>query len=109
MAGTLFEKGKLGKDTPEQLINTLMFKIAKYFGLRGGSEIRDIQYSNLIITALPEGKVKILFCENQSKTNAHGLQGSSHNPFRGPHIERTDSQLSLFQPIFEQTTQNSRS
>ena len=99
MEGKLFELGKLGKAGPDQLMNTCMHKLAKYFGLRGGSEIRDVRYSNLIFTRLPGDEVKIVFCENQSKTNPRGLQGASHSPYRGPHIESCNYEFSLFQLI----------
>ena len=95
----LYAIGKLGRDTPLMLVDTIMYKVGKLFGLRGGEEIRDFRYSNIVFTHLTDSKVKVVFVENQSKTNHRGLEGSSHCPVRGPHVENTGDKDSFFQLV----------
>ena len=49
----LYRLGKLGRSTPQQLVDTIMFKVGKLFGFLSGEELRDFRYSNLTFDHKP--------------------------------------------------------
>jgi hypothetical protein len=73
----------------------------KFFGLRGGDELRNVRCDNFTFESLLEGeKIPIIFTENQSKTNQPGLSGAVKTLVRGPHVEDTNNPYSFTQ-IFD--------
>uniref|UniRef100_A0A1I8H6L5 DUF3504 domain-containing protein n=1 Tax=Macrostomum lignano TaxID=282301 RepID=A0A1I8H6L5_9PLAT len=44
----LWSEGVLGSDSPRQLVSSAVWGVGKHFALRGGSELRDLEYNRQI-------------------------------------------------------------
>ena len=52
----LYDKGLLGKSTPETLLNTVMLNNTLYFGLRGCKEHRDMCWGDVQLRQTTNGE-----------------------------------------------------
>ncbi|XP_021360810.1 zinc finger MYM-type protein 2-like [Mizuhopecten yessoensis] len=72
----MWEKGVLGTDTPEKLLNTLVYQLGLNLSLRAGQEHRNLRcgpYSQITVKQDSAGKTYLEYREDVSKTNAGGL------------------------------------
>ncbi len=73
----LWNKGLLGTDTPQKLLDTIVYSIGLNFALRAGQEHRNLRTgptSQLkLIPSDDEGRRYLLYKEDVSKTNCGGL------------------------------------
>lgn len=74
----LWAKGFLGEDTPDKLRLTVFFLLGKYFGLRGGSEHRDlVRYPSSQIQIEKQNNsgndIMLVYREYKSKMSQGGL------------------------------------
>ncbi|OWF34689.1 uncharacterized protein KIAA1958-like [Mizuhopecten yessoensis] len=72
----MWEKGVMGTDTPEKLLNTLVYQLGLNFALRAGQEHRNLRcgpYSQITVKQDSDGKTYLEYREDVSKTNAGGL------------------------------------
>lgn len=64
----LYDKGLLGKSTPEALLNTVWFNNTVYFGLRGCKEHRDMCWGDVQLRQTTNGEEFLEYTERQTKT-----------------------------------------
>ena len=64
----LYDRGLLGKSTPEALLNTVWFNNTVYFGLRGCKEHRDTCWSDVQLRQTTNGEEFLEYTERQTKT-----------------------------------------
>ena len=79
----LWENGYLGDDTPQKLLDTLIFSFGLHFALRAGQEHRNLrigQYSQLSIKTDQNNKKYIQYYEDVSKANRGGLNHRKIEP-----------------------------
>ncbi|XP_046579473.1 uncharacterized protein LOC124287048 isoform X2 [Haliotis rubra] len=73
----LWEKGILGEENPQQLLDTVLYLTGLHFALRGGKERRSLRlHSNPQITGLHQdtgGRHYLCYTEDVSKTNPGGM------------------------------------
>lgn len=79
LESNLWEKGVMGDDTPSKLLNTLLFMCGKYFGLRGGDELRNIRANCFSFRNKADGIVEVTYNESTSKC-VHGGLSRRHLP-----------------------------
>ena len=81
---TLWEKGILGKDSPDKLRKTSFFLIGVRLGLHGMKEQHDLQrYPDSQINIVKiDGKDALVHCEFQSKTRQGGISDRGKVPPR---------------------------
>ena len=73
----LWSKGLLGDDSPQVLLNTMVYMIGLYFALRSGKEHRKLRFSPSQIELVErEGeRPYLLYTEDESKNHPSGLKG----------------------------------
>lgn len=71
----LWEKGQLGCNTPEALLNTVWYNNTKLFGFRGSDENRQLKWGDLEMKIDEEGAHYLVFNERSTKTR-DGNSGS---------------------------------
>ena len=79
---TLWHQKILGRDSSEQLLNTVFYVIGLYFALRGGEEHRSLRLgkvSQISQHFLPDGKKYLMYVEHCSKTHQGGLNDYNNN------------------------------
>ena len=91
----LRNRGFLSYNTPRALLSALIFEVGKLFGLRGGSELRNVRRGQFDSKNLSPGLVKVTFHEDITKTNHAGLSGGAGSGIRGPHLEDPNQPFSL--------------
>ena len=91
----LKSRGFLSYDTPRALLSALIFEVGKLFGLRGGSELRNVRRGQFQTTNIGPGLVKVTLHEDVTKTNHAGLSGGAGTGIRGPHLEDPNTSFSL--------------
>ncbi len=78
----MWQNGILGNDTPEKLVNTLLYLIGIYFALHAYDEHKNLKvgtYSQLKIKIDPHTNYCYLeYMENQSKNNQGGIKSLHH-------------------------------
>ncbi|XP_067656395.1 uncharacterized protein [Haliotis asinina] len=75
--GVLWKKGILGEDTPQNLIDTLVYLIGLNCALRAGDEHRNLRVgpnSQFYLTNMENGCKTLRYTEDVSKTNRGGLK-----------------------------------
>lgn len=73
----LWKKNILGTDTPQKLLDSMVYQLGLNFALRAGQEHRNLRVGNLgqiTIHTDNEGNKYLQYHEDVSKTNAGGLQ-----------------------------------
>ena len=76
----LWSKGKLGSQTPQSLLDTMVFMCGLYFGLRSGKEHRNLTTDQLELVEPPDGVPHLIYTENVSKNNPGGLYNRKIKP-----------------------------
>ncbi len=73
----LWEKGVLGSDTPQALLNTVFYFNGVCFALRSGDEHRRLRHKNSQIRVIEKTgeRVQLVYTEDASKNNQGGLNG----------------------------------
>ena len=73
----LWSKGLLGEDSPQVLLNTMVYMIGLYFALRSGKEHRELRFSPSQIELVERDGERpyLLYTEDQSKNHPSGLKG----------------------------------
>jgi hypothetical protein len=72
----LWEKGVLGSDRPQQLLDTMLYLFGLHFALHAGKEHRNLrlgQYSQISLHTAESGPEYLIYTEDTSKTNQGGL------------------------------------
>ncbi len=81
---SLWEQGVLGDDTPEKLVNTLMYLIGIHFALHGGDEHKALKvglFAQIKLMYDEEQDVKYLqYQPTQLKNNQGGIKDMWHKP-----------------------------
>ena len=66
---TLYEKGAMGLNSPQALVNSIWFNNCMHFGLRGGKEQRDLKWGDITLKTDSRGKEYLEYStERQTKT-----------------------------------------
>lgn len=79
----MWSKGFLGRDTPQKLLDTLLFQLGLHFALRARQEHRNLRvgtYSQISISMDASGTRYLGYKEDVPKTNRGGLQHRSLTP-----------------------------
>ena len=78
----LWQKGLLGENTPQSLLDTMVYMNGLYFALRGGKEHRDLRYnpSQIQLIEKPGERPYLLHTEDISKNHPGGLRGRNVKP-----------------------------
>ena len=76
----LWSKGKLGSQTPQSLLDTMVFMCGLYFALRSGKEHRNLTTDQLELVEPPDGVPQLIYTENVSKNNPAGLYNRKIKP-----------------------------
>ena len=65
----LYSGGAFGCNSPQALINTLLYNNCLHFGLRGGKDQRDLKWGDVLLKKVTEGKEYLEYnTESQTKT-----------------------------------------
>ena len=75
----LWERGLLGEDKPQALLDTIFFLCGIHFALHGGEEHRSFQLPQFELV-IPKKEVLTSSIENYSKNNQGGLQHRKVKP-----------------------------
>lgn len=78
----LWESGILGRSSPKQLCQTLIFELGIHFCLRGGSELRRLRFgpsSQIQLDHDSNGKECLTYTEDISKCRQGGMKSLSAN------------------------------
>lgn len=73
----LWKQGKLGKENPEVLVNTVWWLLTQHFGLRGRQEHHNMKMEDFRITKADNGLEYVEFAEGPTKTRQGGLNQKS--------------------------------
>ena len=75
----LWEKGVLGDETPQRLLDTVVFYNGLYFALRSGQEHRQLRRNpcQIEVVERPDERPYLIYTEDTSKNRPGGLKG--HN------------------------------
>ena len=68
----LWELGRLGKDTPTAFVTTLIYFAGKFFGLRGGEELRNVRYASFDFQSLENGNWVSSIMTNETRVSYVG-------------------------------------
>ncbi|CAC5391905.1 unnamed protein product [Mytilus coruscus] len=103
---SLYDKGILGVDNPQQLLDTLLYLCGLHFALRGGTEHRRLRLnSNPQITGPfqdKDAKLRyLLYKEDVSKANAGGLKHRKVVPKCVRAFENTENRNKCIVTVFE--------
>ena len=81
----LWNEGILGDQSPQVLLDTMVFLIGKHFALRSGKEHRSLRFSQFtLVEATTDEPEKQVYCSFGEKNNAGGLK---HRRIRQKKIE----------------------
>lgn len=78
---SLWNRGYLGQDNPKKLTRTMLYLLSINCALRGGKELRQLTVgdnSELHLVKRSDGQEVLVYTEQQSKTNNHGLKHHHH-------------------------------
>ena len=70
----LWKSKVLGDDTPQKLLDTLVFCFGLNLALRSGQEHRDLRPDMLVLSEPPGAKAYLTYTESGSKNNSGGLR-----------------------------------
>ena len=79
----MWKKGVLGTNTPQKLINTLLYHFGLNFALRAGQEHRNLRVSDnpqITLKTADDGRKYIQYVEDVSKSNSGGLNSRKLGP-----------------------------
>ena len=81
---TMFDKGALGEENPEQLLRTVVYMLGLHLALRGGMEHNRLRRPGfnpqIIVETCDSGKERLVYREDAlQKTNQGGLTAKSNN------------------------------
>ncbi|XP_069128456.1 uncharacterized protein KIAA1958-like [Argopecten irradians] len=79
----LWTKNILGSDSPQQLLDTMIFMIDLNFALRAGQEHRNLRYgehSQICVKTDTENRTYLEYTEDVSKTNRGGIMHRKLDP-----------------------------
>ena len=69
----LWTLGKLGPDTPQSLLDTMVYMCGLYFALRSRQEHRNLSVDQIKLVEPADGVPHLIYTENVSKNNPGGL------------------------------------
>ena len=78
----LWVKGVLGDETPQRLLDTIIFYNGLYFALRSGQEHRQLRRKpcQIEVVERPDKRPYLLYTEDASKNRPGGLKGRNTAP-----------------------------
>lgn len=79
----LWEKGVLGDQSPQALVDTMIFLCDLHFALRSCNKHRSLDMQHLKITCSDGGQPQLEYTENSSKNNSGGL---AHRKIKPKHV-----------------------
>jgi hypothetical protein len=75
----LWEANKLGKNSPESLVNTIWWILTQYFGLRGRQEHHSMKVDDFAVRKDDDDQEYVEFAEGMTKTRGGGLSKKSRD------------------------------
>lgn len=76
----LFDLCKLGPDTPQSLLDTMVYMCGLYFALRSGQEHRHLSVDQIKLVEPTDDVTYLVYTENVSKNNQGGLHHRKLKP-----------------------------
>ena len=103
----LWSDGLLGADSPQILLDTMVFMCGLYFALRSGQEHRDLQYSQIRLVEPPTASTPhLIYTENISKNNSGGIAKRKQEPKVVTHHANLDNPSRCFVQLYKQYIQH---
>ena len=97
----------LGADSPQILLDTMVFMCGLYFALRSGQEHRDLQYSQIRLVEPPTASTAhLIYTENISKNNSGGIAKRKQEPKVVTHHANLDNPSCCFVQLYKQYIQH---
>ena len=98
----LWEKGLLGDDSPQVLLDTMIFLCGLYLSLRSGKEHRDLAWDQIELVEPADAPPFLLYTENVSKNNSGGLAQRKIAPKQVTHHANDSNPSRCFVKLFKQ-------
>ena len=98
----LWEKGLLGNDSPQVLLDTMIFLCGLYLSLRSGKEHRDLAWDQIELVEPPDAPPFLLYTENVSKNNSGGLAQRKITPKQVKHHANSSNPSRCFIELYKQ-------
>ena len=99
----LWQKGLLGDDTPQQLLDTIVFYNGLFFALRSGQEHRQLRNTpcQIELVERPGERAYLVYTEDISKNRPGGLKGKSMAPKSVQHHANLENPQRCFVRLFK--------
>ena len=103
----LWEKGLLGDDSPQRLLDTMVYCNGLYFALRSGNEHRQLRFSSSQIQLIEHNGERpyMKYTEDVSKNRPGGIKGRNIKPKIVIHHANTDNTDRCFVRLYKKYTQ----
>ena len=103
----LWEKGLLRDDSPQTLLDTMIFCNGLYFALRSGNEHRQLRFCSSQIQLIEQNDERpyLKYTEDISKNRPGGIRGRNIKPKIVIHHANTDNKDRCFVRLFKKYTQ----
>ena len=98
----LWEKGLLGNDSPQVLLDTMIFLCGLDLSLRSGKEHRDLAWDQIELVEPPDAPPFLLYTENVSKNNSGGLAQRMITPKQVKHHANSSNPSRCFIELYKQ-------
>jgi integrase len=99
----LWDMKVLGDDEPLKLVRTLLFMCGKYFGIRGGDELRNVRQNCFSFIMKENGEMNVIYTENLSKC-VHGGLSKRNGPKVVTHTDIDVKERYSFTSVFTKYT-----
>ena len=98
----LWDKGLLGSNSPQTLLDTILFYCGLFFALRSGQEHRNLTISQTELVECTDGPAYLRYTENISKNNASGIAQRKITPKQVVHHANKDNPSRCFVKLYQE-------